>query len=269
MQNHLNSEGYDTDKGTSSYLDYYSSYFQQFINKDICLFELGIKRGGSLLMWRDYFKKGKIVGLDIEPVDLKQNADRVFIYQGLQQDQKILDKIRMETAEEGFDIIIDDASHIGELSRLSFWYLFDNHLKPGGIYVVEDWRTGYWDKWPDGHKYNMNRIDLFKGLRDSLDNMLNRVTTNTDSGKNKVIVRKVIRRIRDLLSQKRLKSHDYGMVGFIKQLIDELGMDMITSPDRGSKVPFRRNKFQKMEIFPGLVFIVKSQNGNIHRFSRK
>ena len=67
------------------------------------------------------------------------------------------------------------------------------------------------------------------------------------------------------ISKQRLKSHDYGMVGFVKQLIDELGMDMITNPRRGSKVPFRESKFQKMEIFPGLVFILKNLNEKIQK----
>src|SRR5438309_8699047 len=52
-----------------------------------------------------------------------------------------------ETAPEGFDVIIDDCSHIGELTRISFWHLFEHHLKPGGLYVIEDWSTGYWDSW--------------------------------------------------------------------------------------------------------------------------
>jgi hypothetical protein len=45
-------------------------------------------------------------------------------------------------APEGFDIIIDDASHIGELTKTAFWHLFDNHLKPNGLYAIEDWGTG-------------------------------------------------------------------------------------------------------------------------------
>jgi len=50
------------------------------------------------------------------------------------------------------------------------------------------------------------------------------------------------------------------MVGLIKQLIDELGMDAITAPARQGTPPHRFPKFQRMEICPGQVFIVKSTN---------
>ena len=55
-----------------------------------------------------------------------------------------------------------------------------------------------------------------------------------------------------------MKSHSYGMVGFIKQLVDELGMDAITAPARGGKPPQRFPAFQRIEIYPGQVFIVKA-----------
>ena len=222
----LKSDGYDTDKN-ESYLAAYESHFRDLANKEIALLELGIFHGGSLLMWRDYFKKGAVVGLDMDRVELDDPSGRIHIYQGLQQDKQLLDKIRRETAPGGFDIIIDDASHLGELSKTSFWHLFENHLKPGGTYVVEDWRTGYWGKWPDGKSYDFGAPGLMTRL----------------SGKN------------------RLRSHDYGMVGFVKQLVDELGMDMITDPARGSTVPHRPTKFARMEINQGQVFILKAADG--------
>ena len=117
MSSRLNANGYDTDKGRTDYLEKYESYFHHLTDRKINLLELGIKRGGSLLMWRDYFKNGQIIGLDIDPVDSIDSGDRIHVFQGLQQDKGILNKIRKETAPDGFDIIIDDASHIGELTR--------------------------------------------------------------------------------------------------------------------------------------------------------
>ena len=101
--------------------------------------------------------------------------------------------------------------------------------------------------------------------RNLVDSMLHKVTKNDGGRKIRVLFGKILRKIRDRISQKRLKSHDYGMVGFVKQLVDELGMDMITSPERGSRIPFRNCKFLKMEIFPGLVFIVKNPDLEIHK----
>jgi hypothetical protein len=48
------------------------------------------------------------------------------------------------------------------------------------------------------------------------------------------------------------------MVGLIKQLMDELGMDAITNPARNGPSPQRFSKFQRMEICPGQVFIFKA-----------
>jgi spermidine synthase len=71
--------------------------------------------------------------------------------------------VARKTAPEGFDIIIDDASHFGDLTKIAFWHLFDNHLKPSGLYVIEDWGTGYWSDWTDGKAYRP-RSELYSGF---------------------------------------------------------------------------------------------------------
>jgi O-antigen biosynthesis protein len=53
---------YATDK-TPGYLALYDELFAPFRNRDIRLLELGVKQGGSLELWRDYFPQGLIVGL--------------------------------------------------------------------------------------------------------------------------------------------------------------------------------------------------------------
>lgn len=52
-------------------------------------------------------------------------------------------------------------------------------------------------------------------------------------------------------------SHNFGMVGFIKELVDELGMKDITNPDFGI-TPHRQSKFIEMRISPSHLFIFKS-----------
>jgi hypothetical protein len=228
MENGLVAYKYDTDR-SQLYLNNYERHFQSIRNQDVKLLELGINKGGSLLMWRDYFPRGTIAGLDLERVDIEDGTGRIRIYQGDQSDLRLLDRIASECAPDGFDIIIDDASHIGEITSLSFWHFFTNWLKPGGLYVIEDWRTGYWPDWPDGGK--------FAGARKSpASRLLGKITR----------------------SGWHLKSHDCGMVGFIKQLVDELGIDAITSPTRGGKSSQRFPGFQRMEIDPGQVFIIKA-----------
>jgi hypothetical protein len=46
--------------------------------------------------------------------------ERIRFYQGSQDDEALLDPLAKECAPDGFDIVIDDASHIGKLARVSF-----------------------------------------------------------------------------------------------------------------------------------------------------
>lgn len=60
---------YDTDKG-EGYLRVYERFFYPLKNAKVNLLEVGVYKGGSLLLWRDYFPNGNIVGIDINPVEI-------------------------------------------------------------------------------------------------------------------------------------------------------------------------------------------------------
>ena len=69
------------------------------------------------------------------------------------------------------DIVIDDGSHINEHVITSFNALFP-HVRPGGLYVIEDVQTAYWPGWGgrDGAPRDgvTTSIDLVDGLIDGL-----------------------------------------------------------------------------------------------------
>lgn len=220
----LSADEYDTDKKQLvHYLKNYDEFFEPLKDKQIKLLELGIYRGGSLLLWRDYFEKGTIVGLDLNPAVVNDSTGRIHTFQGRQEDTGILEQIANQIAPEGFDIIIDDCSHIGEPTRTSFWYLFENHLKSGGIYAIEDWGTCYWKDWVDGHGYQPEPLP-----------------ENRDGSS----------------YQLKFPSHDYGMVGVLKQLVDEVGMGDITHA-RGVP-PYRPSKIRKMQISHSHAILIKN-----------
>src|SRR5688500_8141178 len=50
-----------------SYLDIYNTYMSPLKNSKVTMLEIGIRGGASLRAFRDYFTKGKIIGLDIDP----------------------------------------------------------------------------------------------------------------------------------------------------------------------------------------------------------
>lgn len=250
--NFLDAANYDTDKAEHShYLRNYEAWFSPLFDQDVRLLELGIYKGGSLLLWRDYFVRGLIVGLDLNRVELLDDSGRIRMYQGQQQDTELLDRIAQENAPDGFDLIIDDCSHIGELTRISFWHLFDNHLKPGGIYVIEDWSTSYWDSFFDGvalnHRPHLQYSSAFFRIRSAVAHLQRTVPA----------LNFVLRQVKRLLNGRQFRSHAYGLVGFIKELVDECGMADVTREDLGVP-PYRPSKFKEMRIMPGQVFIIKA-----------
>ena len=248
----LDAANYDTDKAEHShYLRNYEEHFESLLNEEVKLLELGVYKGGSLLLWRDFFAKGTIVGLDLNSADLLDETGRIRLYRGQQQDTELLDRIAGENAPEGFDIIIDDCSHIGELTRISFWHLFDNHLKPGGIYVIEDWSTGYWDSFFDGVRFSYRPNLRFSPVRFRIRSTLAHLQRRAP------LLNVALRQVKRLLNSRQFRSHEHGLVGFVKELVDECGMADITRADRGTP-PSRASKFKEMKISPGQVFIVKA-----------
>ena len=229
---------YDTDKIANRYLNQYDPILEPWINKRVKLLEIGVYKGGSLLLWRDYFPLGTIVGIDFRmPRDLAL-GERIHLFKGRQQDTQFLTKVATEIAPDGFDIIIDDASHIGELTKKTFWHLFDNHLKPFGLYVIEDWGTGYWNDWPDGKIFKLKKR-MFSSVWSVV---LSKLT----------FARKIPIKI-------PRHNHSYGMVGFVKELVDEQGAaDLTRASLKGN--PKRQSKFEKMIITPSIVFIKKHKN---------
>jgi SAM-dependent methyltransferase len=242
---------YDTDKSASQgYLGDFEEVLGHRRTRPTAVLELGVFHGGSLQMWRDYFADGPVIGLDLNPIAVPDTSGRVKTYAGSQDDPDLLDRIRAECAPDGFDVIIDDCAHIGWLAKASFWHLYPRHLRPGGIYVVEDWGTGYWDLWSDGHHFRQgssspSRIE--RGVRRFSDWL----------GRRPSLLGRVGRRVARSLGPKRLPTHDYGMVGFVKQLVDECGMPDITAPGRGGLSPAKPSSIEKMRISTGHVFVYK------------
>jgi hypothetical protein len=142
---------YKSDKwGFHSYTPIYEKWFAPLRHKPVRLLEIGIGGydkpllgGDSLRMWKKYFPKGIITGIDIYAKD-SLAEDRIRIYKGDQYDAAFI--LAVAKREGPFDIIIDDGSHIQSHIIKSFETLFPL-MSPGGIYVIEDTQTSYWPKY--------------------------------------------------------------------------------------------------------------------------
>lgn len=137
-----------TDKwGHHYYTEIYHSYFHKYRYLKVNLLEIGIggyeypdRGGASLKMWEEYFEHGKITGIDLHAKH-GLDTERIKTHIGSQDDPEFLNKLIDEIGAP--DIIVDDGSHISELTIKTFEILFPR-LKSGGIYVVEDAGTSYW-----------------------------------------------------------------------------------------------------------------------------
>ena len=94
-------------------------------------------------------------GLDIQ-LEISNNDVRVF--KGDQSN--INDLINVVNQIPKCDIIIDDGSHVPEHQLKSFYYLFENLLKDGGTYVIENIECSYWKPSDQIYGYGTGNLNL-------------------------------------------------------------------------------------------------------------
>jgi hypothetical protein len=136
-----------TDKGLHGYTGPYQKHLGQLRRRAFVLLEIGVggyegpRPTGSLRVWRDWFPRATIVGIDLHHKQI-QLGPRVHFVQGSQDDSRVLDRA-IEVAGGAPTVVIDDGSHVGEHIIASFEHLFP--LMPlGGVYAIEDLHTSYW-----------------------------------------------------------------------------------------------------------------------------
>lgn len=105
------------------------------------LLEIGIYKGASLRMWKDYLPACQIVGVDVDPVAMAHEDERIKVYIGDQANRGFLEQIAQ--SEGPFDFVVDDGGHRAVQQKTSLRALW-SHVKPGGIYVIEDIHTSYY-----------------------------------------------------------------------------------------------------------------------------
>ena len=145
----------------------YEKHFSQYCGTDFKMLEIGVFRGGSLELWREYFgSNATIFGVDINPecAGFVDAPNQVRI--GSQDDPAFLKSVVAEMG--GVDVILDDGSHIARHQIASFRALFPL-LNDGGLYCIEDIHTAYW---PGGYEGGYRRpntaIELAKGIIDDM-----------------------------------------------------------------------------------------------------
>ena len=133
---------FKSDKGTThDYINgYYSQEFTSKRNDKLKILEIGVHRGPSMKLLRDWFINSEITGIDPFGDGLPEGiADEIrkmgdiTIIQDDGYTQRVLDMFEDNT----FDYIIDDGPHTlsSQIYSLNHWY---KKVKPNGKLIIED-----------------------------------------------------------------------------------------------------------------------------------
>jgi len=152
-------EKYKADKVASIHHDYSKDYFEllnPYKEKYTNILEIGIGNvplmdghvgggyipGASIRAWRDFFPNATVYAIDILE-DVLFEEERIKTYKADQGDSKSLNSfvehVKNDTKNPDFqfDFILDDGSHDVVHQIISLQTL-NQHLKIGGIYIIED-----------------------------------------------------------------------------------------------------------------------------------
>lgn len=133
---------YVSDKGTAKasiwahgYSLVYGKLFKPLREKPVRLLEIGIDKGASLKAWRDFFKNGLILGIDVLDCSAL-DCLRIKTFRGDQGSREDL-ALFLATFGGDLDLVIDDGCHRSAAQQTSLAVLLP-HVVSGGLYAIED-----------------------------------------------------------------------------------------------------------------------------------
>ncbi|MFI1286594.1 hypothetical protein ACH4U5_38590 [Streptomyces sp. NPDC020858] len=163
-----------------SFLHQYTPHYQRHLghlrDHRVTVLEIGVggyddgeAGGGSLYMWKEFFPRGLVYGLDIAD---KRALDRPRVTT-ITADQSDPDALRATAERFGpFDVVIDDGSHMSPHVIASFRTLFP-YLKEHGVYAVEDLHGSYWPQLFGGSENDLNDPEYTVGFLKQMVDGLN------------------------------------------------------------------------------------------------
>ncbi len=165
---------YGSDKAGGPSCPAYERYLGGLRRTAINFLEIGVggyddpKAGGaSVRMWKEYFAQGNIYAIDLYDKSFHEEH-RIKIYRGSQDDRAFLKSVAQEIGR--LDVILDDGSHVSSHIIITFEVLFPL-LMPGGVYIVEDVATSYFEDYGGSHDLSATHTAMayFKRLADGIN----------------------------------------------------------------------------------------------------
>ena len=149
---------------SNTYFNIYNELFEKYRNQKITFVEVGVKWGGSLLMWKKFFgKNARIIGIDLYPETKKLEKYGLEIFIGDQSSDVFWRNFFLEVGK--IDILLDDGGHTNENQILTLNNIINN-VNDNGLIVIEDTSASYSKKHFNPSKYSF--INYSKFLIDDL-----------------------------------------------------------------------------------------------------
>lgn len=129
-------EKYPTDKCSDhSYTTIYDQLFANRRDAPVRLLEVGVKKGGSLKLWRDFFSYDSMIyGLDINvgvPMFPKEPNIKVLVGDSMESEFPQFEK-------QCLDVVVDDGYHAVSVQIFTLANLGKYVCPKTGLYLVED-----------------------------------------------------------------------------------------------------------------------------------
>lgn len=170
-----------------TYTDFYSQLFDHCRDNVKFVFECGLgtnntevksnmsitgKPGASLRVWRDYFPKAKVIGVDIDKGCLF-TEERIKTHYMDQTDPQSIKQLFSQYKQK-FDFMVDDGLHEYDAGRILFENSIDR-LSDNGIYIIEDVKQHdvlNYEKYFRNTQYRVSFINMYRQNDVLFDNTL-------------------------------------------------------------------------------------------------
>lgn len=133
---------FGTDKASHGFCEPYEKAMKHLRDEPVRLLEIGVKRGCSMQMWRKYFHRGEIHGLDIDLSRVTCDKKNCHIVDTGSR-SALIKFIESAHCKQPWDIILDDGGHYMNQQQVGFDILW-TQVKPGGMYIIEDLQSSFW-----------------------------------------------------------------------------------------------------------------------------
>jgi hypothetical protein len=147
-----------------TYFPVYERVLERFIGKGITFVEIGVLDGGSLFMWREYFKNARIIGIDFNPSVRKWEPHGFEIFIADQSSPSFWEKFYRTVG--AIDVVLDDGGHTNAQQIVTAKHAIE-HIRDGGVLMVEDAHTSYLKAFGNPSKYSF--INFGKHIVDSIN----------------------------------------------------------------------------------------------------